>query len=42
MSWTRLEDELIVTDIEPDAFAKIRDRWGQHLTDTLKQLGKIS
>jgi hypothetical protein len=42
MSWTRLEDELIVKDIEPDAFAKIRDRWGQHLTDTLKQLGKIS
>ena len=41
MSWTRLEDELVVQDIEQKDFSKIRDRWGQHLTDTLDKLNKI-
>ena len=42
MSWTRLEDELVVQDIEQKDFSKIRDRWGQHLTDTLDRLNKVN
>lgn len=42
MSWTRLEDELVVQDIEQKDFSKIRDRWGQHLTDTLDKLNKVN
>ena len=38
MSWARLEDELAVKDIELNDFIKIRDRWGQHLLETLDKL----
>ena len=42
MSWARLEDELVVKDIDQKDFIKIRDRWGQHLSDTLEKLNKIN
>ena len=42
LSWARLEDELVVKDIDQKDFIKIRDRWGQHLSDTLERLNKIN
>ncbi len=42
MSWARLEDELVVKDIEQNDFVRIRDRWGQHLLDTLDKLNKLN
>ena len=42
MSWARLEDELVVKDIEQNDFIRIRDRWGQHLLDTLNKLNKLN
>ncbi len=41
MAWTRVQDELEVGDINKDEFFKIRDRWGQHLMDFLRELKKI-
>ena len=41
MAWTRVQDELEVSDINREDFIKIRDRWGQHLMDFLRELKKI-
>lgn len=41
IAWTRLEDELSVTDIKTDDFIKIREKWGQLLTSLLEEQDKI-
>lgn len=41
ISWARLEDELSITDIKVDDFIKIRERWGQQLTDLLNEQEKL-
>ena len=37
MAWTRVEDELSVTSIKEDDFTKIREKWGQILTELLDE-----
>ena len=37
MAWTRVEDELSVTSIKKDDFTKIREKWGQILTELLEE-----
>ena len=37
MAWARVEDELSVTSIKVDDFTKIREKWGQILTELLEE-----
>ena len=37
MAWARVEDELSVTSIKVDDFTKIREKWGQILTELLDE-----
>ena len=40
MAWTRVEDELSVTSIKKDDFTKIKEKWGQILTELLEEQDK--
>jgi hypothetical protein len=37
MSWVRVEDEMSVTNIKLEDFVKIREKWGQILTELLEE-----
>ncbi len=37
MAWARVEDELSITSIKVDDFTKIREKWGQILTELLEE-----
>jgi hypothetical protein len=37
MSWARVEDELSVTNVKLDDFVKIKEKWGQILTELLDE-----
>lgn len=41
IAWARVEDELSITDIKVDDFIKIRERWGQQLTELLNEQEKV-
>ena len=37
MSWARVEDELVASNVELDTFVKIKEKWGQILTELLDE-----
>ena len=41
IAWARLEDELSVTDIKTNDFIKIRERWGQRLSELIEEQEKL-
>jgi hypothetical protein len=42
MSWARVEDELSMSSIKLDDFVKIKERWGQILTDLLEEQEQLT
>ena len=41
MSWARVEDELVASNVELDTFVKIKEKWGQILTELLDEQDRI-
>ena len=41
MSWARVEDELVASNVELDTFVKIKEKWGQILTELLDEQDRM-
>ena len=41
MAWARVEDELSVTSIKLEDFVKIREKWGQELSELLDEQERV-